>query len=270
MDFLRVRYSFAIICVTDSAVRFGGREGSSRLCDSLGAREIWAVRGGCKAADGELVHVATASGRAATLCRVVDSLVACRPIRLGMFECVASAAPQRRKTASPMTRSKPSTAFDNTRTSSRGTTGVKPRHPVDVLTGEFAVFEETCPDPEWRRDRLDQYPLSVSVETVLASAAVPPLLPAVRIGDHRYWDGLFSHNPPIRDLVDRDLSMRPDEIWVIQIDPETCLQVPNSVLRTVDRRFELSSNLSLNAELHWVRQINQWVAEKVLPSADSN
>ena len=30
-----------------------------------------------------------------------------------------------------------------------------------------------------------------------------------------YWDGLFSQNPPIRELVDA----RPDEIWVIQINP---------------------------------------------------
>ncbi len=149
-----------------------------------------------------------------------------------------------------------------------------PNHPtllcgaVDVLSGEFAVFEETCPQPEWRRDTLDAVPAAVSVDTVLASAAVPPLMPAIEIDHGTYWDGLFAHNPPIRDLVDREASMRPDEIWVIQIDPESIDRRPVQPLAIVDRRFELSSNLSLNAELHWVRQINQWIDEKVLPAAD--
>ena len=148
-----------------------------------------------------------------------------------------------------------------------------PNHPTllcgaaDVLSGEFAVFEEACPDPAWRRERLVAYPPAVTVDTVLASAAVPPLMPAVPIGDGLYWDGLFAHNPPIRDLVDRARSMRPDEIWVIQIDPETTPHAPSSVVDTVDRRFELSSNLSLNAELHWIRQVNQWIDERILPTS---
>ena len=137
-----------------------------------------------------------------------------------------------------------------------------------MLTGEFAVFEEACPDPEWRREAMTAYPPAVTVDTVLASAAVPPLMPAVAIGEGLYWDGLFEHNPPIRDLVDRDCSMRPDEIWVIQIDPETTAHVPSSVLATVDLRFKLSSNLSLNAELHWIRQINQWIHQHILPESD--
>ena len=147
-----------------------------------------------------------------------------------------------------------------------------PDHPtllcgaVDVLSGDFAVFEEACPDPEWRRERRESAPPAVTVDTILASAAVPPLLPAIPIGDGLYWDGLFAHNPPIRGLVERDASMRPDEIWVLQIDPETTPAPPATVVATVDRRFELSSNLSLNAELHWIRQINQWVDQGVLPA----
>jgi hypothetical protein len=59
--------------------------------------------------------------------------------------------------------------------------------------------------------------------------------------------------------------MRPEEIWVIQIDPETTRRAPSSVVDTVDRRFEMSSNLSLNAELHWIWQVNQWIDERILP-----
>ncbi len=157
-----------------------------------------------------------------------------------------------------------------------------PRHPtlmcsaVDVVTGEFAMFEETCPDPDWRRERWESHPESVSVKTLLAAAAVPPLMPAIRIDKGighdpqfgEYWDGLFAHNPPIRHLVDRDYSMRPDEIWVIQIDPEQDPDVPTTPLDVVGRRAELSGNLSMQAELHWIRQVNQWIAQGVLPEAD--
>jgi NTE family protein len=157
-----------------------------------------------------------------------------------------------------------------------------PRHPtlmcgaVDVVTGEFAVFEEACPDPDWRRERWESHPETVSVKTLLASAAVPPLMPAIRIDKGvghdpqfgEYWDGLFAPNPPIRHLVDRDYSMRPDEIWVIQIDPEEDPDVPTTPLDVMARRFELGSNLSMKAELHWIRQINQWIAEGVLSDRD--
>lgn len=147
-----------------------------------------------------------------------------------------------------------------------------PNHPtllcgaVDVLSGEFAVFEEACPDPAWHRNVATDAPAEVSVDTILASAAVPPLMPAVSVGKGPFWDGLFAHNPPIRSIVECDASMRPDEIWVLQIDPEKASKIPVSPTAVVDRRFELSSNLSMNGELHWIRQINQWIDQGVLPA----
>ena len=149
-----------------------------------------------------------------------------------------------------------------------------PDHPtllvgaVDVLTGEFAVFEEACPDLGYRRQEPHHPPKSVSLDPILASASVPPLMRGQVIGTGCYWDGLFAHNPPIRTLVDRQVSMRPDEIWVIQIDPEDIPSEPTAPAAIVDRRFELSSNLSLNAELHWIKQINQWIHKKILSPAD--
>ena len=148
-----------------------------------------------------------------------------------------------------------------------------PDHPTlmcgaaDVLSGTFAVFHEACPDPKRRRTVPAKAPTVVSVDTVLASAAVPPLMPAVKVAEGTYWDGLFAHNPPIRALVEREASMRPDETWVIQIDPETVDEVPLSPVGGGGRKFELSSNLSLTAELHWIRQINQWIDEDLLPEA---
>ena len=92
---------------------------------------------------------------------------------------------------------------------------------------------------------------------VLASAAIPNLFRAVRVGDGTYWDGLFSQNPPIRELVDT----HPDELWVIQINPSRREGEPRTMVEIADRRNELSGNLSLHQELGFIEKIDQLLEE---------
>lgn len=110
---------------------------------------------------------------------------------------------------------------------------------VEVLSGTFRVF----------RDH------EISADAILASAAIPTLFRAVPIGGGVYWDGLFSHNPPVRDLPDS----RPDEIWVIQINPRASAIEPRTVEGILDRRNELAGNLSLEQELHFIDKFNELV-----------
>jgi NTE family protein len=118
---------------------------------------------------------------------------------------------------------------------------------VDVLSGEFRAFNS-------RRDR-------ITSETILASAAIPTLFRSVRLGDGgTYWDGLFSQNPPIRELTDEE----PDEIWVVQINPKELQTEPRTVLEIVDRRNELSGNLSLYQELRSIEKVDQLLEEGLL------
>jgi NTE family protein len=118
---------------------------------------------------------------------------------------------------------------------------------VDVLSGEFRAFNS-------RRDR-------ITSETILASAAIPTLFRSVRPGDGgTYWDGLFSQNPPVRELTDEG----PDEIWVVQINPKELQTEPRTVLEIVDRRNELSGNLSLYQELRSIEKIDQLLEEGLL------
>ena len=118
---------------------------------------------------------------------------------------------------------------------------------VDVLSGEFRAFNS-------RRDR-------ISPETILASAAIPTLFRSVRLDDGgTYWDGLFSQNPPVRELTDEG----PDEIWVIQINPKELGTEPRTVAQIADRRNELSGNLSLHQELQSIEKIDQLLEEGLL------
>ncbi|WP_136602899.1 patatin-like phospholipase family protein [Salinigranum halophilum] len=107
----------------------------------------------------------------------------------------------------------------------------------------------------------------VTPEAVLASAAVPNLFEAVEINGHFHWDGLFSQNPPIDDLMTVDTERKPDELWVIQINPQEREGEPTSLEEIADRRNELSGNISLNQELRVIERVNEWVEEGYLPAS---
>ena len=107
---------------------------------------------------------------------------------------------------------------------------------------------------------------AVTPEAVLASAAVPNLFEAVEIHGHYHWDGLFSQNPPIGDLMDVEPARKPDELWVVQINPQTFEGEPTTLDVIADRRNELSGNISLNQELGFIERVNGWVESGKLPA----
>ena len=112
---------------------------------------------------------------------------------------------------------------------------------VNVLSGEFKAFNS-------RRDE-------ITAEMILASTALPTLFKAVHADGGVYWDGLFSQNPPIRELP----KAGPDEIWVIQIDPKKRDEEPRQMTDILDRRNELAGNISLYQEIHFIKKVNQFV-----------
>jgi NTE family protein len=121
---------------------------------------------------------------------------------------------------------------------------------VDVEGGVFETFTNE----------------DVTTEAVLASAAVPNVFEAVEINGHGHWDGLFSQNPPINDLFGVPPERKPEELWVVQINPQERAGVPRSLEEIADRRNELSGNISLNQELRFVERVNEWVETGKLPA----
>jgi NTE family protein len=109
---------------------------------------------------------------------------------------------------------------------------------VEVLSGHFELFT----GPELR------------VECLLASAAIPELFRAVTVpGRGVYWDGLFSQNPPIHDLLELSI----DELWLVQINSSTCARVPTETHEILDRRNALAGNLSMEQELGFIDALNR-------------
>ena len=109
---------------------------------------------------------------------------------------------------------------------------------------------------------------AVTPEAVLASAAVPTLFEAVEIDGHHHWDGLFSQNPPIDDLMTVPVDRKPDELWVIQINPQERDGEPTSLEEIAGRRNELAGNISLNQELRVIERVNDWIDAGHLPESD--
>ena len=102
---------------------------------------------------------------------------------------------------------------------------------VNVLSGEFKEFDSKRGE--------------ISVDAVLASAAVPTLFQAVEVDGNFYWDGLFGENPPLSKLE----KTLPDELWIIGINPKMRKSVPTTPETILDRRNELAGNTMLAVEL---------------------
>lgn len=108
----------------------------------------------------------------------------------------------------------------------------------------------------------------IRMEHILASCAVPNIFPAVPIGDDVYWDGLFSDNPPISELVRADSVGNgniPEEIWLIKINPTTCDAVPVRPDEILDRRNQLEGNISLFQQLRHLEMLNDMVLLGAIP-----
>jgi len=126
------------------------------------------------------------------------------------------------------------------------------------------------PETAW----LEERPKPLSVDAVLASAAVPTVFEGVRLPDdpggpvHEYWDGLFSQNPPVRNLLDGPdrAGAKPDEIWLVRINPRVKRGDFSTLAAIADRRNELSGNISLNQELGFIEQVNDWIESGKLPA----
>ena len=133
---------------------------------------------------------------------------------------------------------------------------------VDVQSGNFAYFDN-------RHER-------IGPEHVMASGALPPGFPAVRIGERSYWDGGLVSNTPLAYVMDQLPSGVHTPVTVFQIDlfnargklPET---LADAAEREKDIRFSSRTRLVSDQvrERHHLHQRLRRLAE-LLPPAQQN
>ncbi len=157
---------------------------------------------------------------------------------------------------------------------------------IEIYSGNFEVFdsdktlEEMGLQPPHKEH--DQYNVtrwqmrrSISLEGVAASGTLPDVLPAQRVKDKvfptctpgktiqrdaYYWDGLYSQNPPVEQLLHpQSEEEKPDEIWVIRINPQEIdrKEKLTSLEDIRDRVNDIEGNISLNQELDHILTMNR-------------
>ena len=105
---------------------------------------------------------------------------------------------------------------------------------TNVRTGRPKVFSQ--PD--------------ISVDSMLASAALPFMFQAVEIDGEAYWDGGYTGNPALYPLVDECAAR---DLILVQINPFYRNELPTNARDIINRLNEITFNASLIKEL---RSIN--------------
>jgi NTE family protein len=113
---------------------------------------------------------------------------------------------------------------------------------VDVLTGNFIYFDNATEE--------------IGPEHVIASGALPPALPMVKIGTDHYWDGGIVSNTPLQHLLDQDDSLN---TLVFQVDLFSAKGVlPRDIQEVLARHKDImySSRTRYNTDVF--RRIHIW------------
>jgi NTE family protein len=124
---------------------------------------------------------------------------------------------------------------------------------VDATAGVMRYFDS-------RSERL-------GVEHVMASGALPPAFPAVRIDDVPYWDGGIYSNTPIEAVLD-DRPRRDSLIFDVNVwhpaGPE-----PNSIWEVMGRQKDIQyasradSHIARQKQIHRLRHVIQQLADEL-------
>jgi NTE family protein len=104
----------------------------------------------------------------------------------------------------------------------------------------------------------------ISVESVLASACLPLMFPAVEIDGEPYWDGGFTGNPAFAGFMRK---LPRCDLMIVRIDPIHRNTLPRSPSEIVDRFLEISFNSTFWLELSAIAFILRLVDEGQLDRA---
>jgi NTE family protein len=117
----------------------------------------------------------------------------------------------------------------------------------------------------------DSRDMPLNVRHIMASGALPPAFPAVRIDNELYWDGGILSNTPVEAVFD-DYPRRSGLVFAVHmwnphgIEPETIVQVQN---RQKDLQYSsrAATHIARQKQLHRLRHV---IAElgRLLPEAD--
>lgn len=96
----------------------------------------------------------------------------------------------------------------------------------------------------------------LSVDAVMASAALPFMFQAVEVDGEAYWDGGYAGNPALFPLVD-ECDAR--DLVLVQINPFNRPEVPRSAREIINRLNEITFNTSLLKEMRAIMLLRELI-----------
>jgi len=108
---------------------------------------------------------------------------------------------------------------------------------------------------------------TIAVEHVMASGALPPAFPAVRIDGHPYWDGGIYSNTPIEAVLD-DNPRRDSLIFAVNVWHQTGPE-PESIWQVMGRQKDIQyasradSHIARQKQIHRLRHVIRELAKQV-------
>ncbi|MBR0679797.1 patatin-like phospholipase family protein [Roseomonas eburnea] len=101
----------------------------------------------------------------------------------------------------------------------------------------------------------------VSLDAVLASACLPLLREAVEIDGEPYWDGGYSSNPPLRELIQASSA---EDLLLVQLAPDEREGSPRLRQDIRHRSLEIAFSAPLKRELQAIRDLRALCRETPL------
>ena len=101
----------------------------------------------------------------------------------------------------------------------------------------------------------------ISIETVLASACLPTLFPAVWVDGEAYWDGGYMGNPSLLPLLSRTSTQ---DLMLVQVHPSRRRELPTGAAAVMERINEITFNGALVKELRSLAILRQLVRDEQL------
>jgi NTE family protein len=106
----------------------------------------------------------------------------------------------------------------------------------------------------WRRSEL-------GIESVLASACLPTLFPAVEVDGEAYWDGGYMGNPSLLPLLTETPTL---DLMLVQVHPSARAELPLGSAAVLDRINEITFHGSLVKELRSLAILRKLIQDEGL------
>ena len=119
----------------------------------------------------------------------------------------------------------------------------------------------------------DSRNIPITLDHLLASGALPPGLPAIRIDGDPYWDGGLYSNTPIEVVFD-DNPRRDSVVFSVQIFPISGAE-PDSIMQVMSRQIDIQyasradSHIPRQEHIHQLRHMVRELV-RMLPEEQRN